>query len=98
MEIFNRLGQWSEIQKVRPVEEPPEVAAGRDGELVLRELVGSSYRLEDASVFAGRRIPSRRQARRRVGVAPGDTVMFHAVGEKEPVARRLVELEQIVLG
>ena len=65
MEIFNRLGQWSEIQKVRPVEEPPEVAAGRDGELVLRELVGSSYRLEDASVFAGRRIPSRRQAHRR---------------------------------
>jgi hypothetical protein len=65
LEIFNRLGHWSEIRKVRPVEEPPEVAAGRDGELELRRLLGSSYRLEDASVFAGRRIPSRRQARRR---------------------------------
>ena len=65
MKIINRLGQWSEIRKVRPVEEPPDVAAGRDGELALRELLGSSYRLEDASVFAGRRIPSRRQARRR---------------------------------
>jgi hypothetical protein len=65
LEILNRLGHWSEIRKVRPVEEPPEIAAGRDGELVLRELVGSSYRLEDASMFAGRRIPSRRQGRRR---------------------------------
>ena len=59
MKIINRLGQWSEIRKVRPVEEPPDVAAGRDGELALRELIGSSYRLGDASVFAGRRIPSR---------------------------------------
>lgn len=65
MEIINRLGQWAEIGKVRPVAEAPDVAAGRDGELTLRELVGGSYRLGDASVFAGRRIPSRRQGRRR---------------------------------
>jgi hypothetical protein len=65
LEIINRLGQWSEIRRVRPVEETPDVAAGRDAELALRELVGSSHRLEDASLLAGRRIPSRRQGRRR---------------------------------
>jgi hypothetical protein len=65
LDLINRLSQWSEIQKVRPVEESPDVAAGRDGELALRELIGSSFRLGDASVFAGRRIPSRRQGRRR---------------------------------
>ena len=27
-----------------------------------------------------------------------DTVMFHAAGDREPTTRRLVELEQIVLG
>ena len=36
LKIINRLGQWSEIRKVRPVEESPDVAAGRDGELALR--------------------------------------------------------------
>lgn len=65
MAIINRLAQWSEIQKVRPIAEAPDVAAGRDGELALRGLVGASYRLGDASVFAGRRVPSRRQGRRR---------------------------------
>ena len=65
MQIINRLGQWSEIGRIRPVEEAPDVAAGRDGELALRELLGTSYKLGDASVFAGRRIPSRRQGRRR---------------------------------
>lgn len=65
MEIIHRLAQWSEIRKVRPIAEAPDVAAGRDGELTLRELVGASYRLGEASVFAGRRIPSRRQGRRR---------------------------------
>jgi hypothetical protein len=65
LEIIGRLAQWAEIRKVRPLDEAPDVAAGRDGELTLRELVGASYRLGDASVFAGRRIPSRRQGRRR---------------------------------
>jgi Nuclease-related domain len=65
LKLNDRLGQWAEIRKVRPIEESPDVAAGRDGELALRELIGSSYRLGDASVFAGRRIPSRRQGRRR---------------------------------
>jgi Nuclease-related domain len=63
--LFDRLGQWSEIQQIRPAEESPDEAAGRDGELALRELVGSSYRLKGASVLAGRRIPSKRQGRRR---------------------------------
>jgi len=63
--MINRLGQWSEIRKVRPIVESPAAAAGWDGELALRELVGTSHRLGDASVFAGRRIPSRRQGRRR---------------------------------
>ena len=34
----------------------------------------------------------------RIEVSPADTVTFHAVGEKEPSACRLVELDQIVLG
>jgi hypothetical protein len=65
LKLINRLGQWSEIRKVRPVEESPDVAAGRDGELALRTMIGSSFRLGDGSVFAGRRIPSKRQGRRR---------------------------------
>ena len=63
--IIGRLGEWSEIGKVRPIEELPGVAAGRDGEVVLRDWIGESYRLGEASVLAGRRIPSRRQGRRR---------------------------------
>lgn len=65
MGIINRLGQWWEIRRVRPVDEAPDVVAGREGELVLRAMLGSSYRLGDATVFAGRRIPSRSQGRRR---------------------------------
>ena len=65
MKLIDRLAQWSEIRKVRPVEESPDMAAGRDGERALREMIGSSFRLGDAGVFAGRRIPSRRQGRRR---------------------------------
>jgi Nuclease-related domain len=63
--IIDRLRQWSEIQKVRAVGEPPDVAGGRDGELALRQLVGSSFRFKNAHLLAGRRIPSRRQGRRR---------------------------------
>src|SRR5262249_31970946 len=65
VELITRVARWSEIRKVRPMAEAADVAAGRDGELALRDLVGASYRLGDASVFAGRRIPSRRQGRRR---------------------------------
>jgi hypothetical protein len=46
--LIDRLRQWSEIQKVRADDEPPGVAGGRDGELLLRELVGSSFRFKDA--------------------------------------------------
>jgi len=65
MEILNRLRQWSEIQKVRRADESPDVAGGRDAELLLRQLVGSSFRFKDAHLLAGRRIPSKRQGRRR---------------------------------
>jgi hypothetical protein len=65
MGLIERLRQWSEIQRVRPVEESPDVAGGRDGELLLRQLVGSSFRSRDAYLLAGRSIPSRRQGRRR---------------------------------
>ncbi len=34
----------------------------------------------------------------RMEVSPADTVTFHAIGEKEPLVRRLVELDRIVLG
>ena len=34
----------------------------------------------------------------RIEVSPADTVRFRAVGEREPGARRLVELDRIVLG
>ncbi len=34
----------------------------------------------------------------RMEVSPGDTVLFHAVGEPEPASRKLVELDQIILG
>lgn len=65
MGVVERLGQWAAIGRVRPVAPPAAEAAGREGELLLREVVGASYQLEGASVLAGRRIPSRRQGRRR---------------------------------
>ena len=65
MGILDRLRQWAEIQKVRPAEEPPDVTGGRDGELLLGRLVASSYRFKGAHLLAGRRIPSKRQGRRR---------------------------------
>jgi hypothetical protein len=36
--------------------------------------------------------------RTRIEVSPDDTVRFHAVGEFEPASRRLVEVDQIILG
>jgi Nuclease-related domain len=63
--LINRLRQWLEIQKIRPVYEAPDVAGGRDAELRLEQMVGSSYQFKNAHVLAGRRIPSKRQGRRR---------------------------------
>ena len=60
-----RLRQWAEIQKVRPIREAADVAGGRDAELLLKHLIGSSHAFKDGQVFAGRRIPSKRQGRRR---------------------------------
>jgi Nuclease-related domain len=64
-ELSVRLKQWLEIQKVIPALEAPDVTGGRDAELMLKQLVGSSFAFKDGHVFAGRRIPSRRQGRRR---------------------------------
>jgi hypothetical protein len=63
--IIKRIRQWAEIQKVVPTLEAPDVSGGRDAELVLRRLVGSSFAFADGHAFAGRRIPSKRQGRRR---------------------------------
>ena len=65
MGLIDRVRLWSEIQRVRPAEESPDISGGRDAELLLKELVGSAFHFQDANVFAGRRIPSKRQGRRR---------------------------------
>jgi hypothetical protein len=65
MKLVDRLKQWSAIRRVRPVHEAPDVSGGRDAELLLKELVGASFQSHSAYLFAGRRIPSKRQGRRR---------------------------------
>ncbi len=62
---MNRLSQWLAIQMVRPSAESPDVAGGRDAEILLKQMVGASYEFKDAHIFSGRRIPSKRQGRRR---------------------------------
>ncbi|WP_422927944.1 nuclease-related domain-containing protein [Singulisphaera sp. PoT] len=63
--FFNRIRQWSEIRKIQPVAEEPDVTGGRDGEQLLKQLIGKSFPFKGAQLFAGRRIPSKRQGRRR---------------------------------
>src|SRR4051794_19448902 len=63
--MIERLRDWSEIRKVVPREESAAVTGGREGELLLGQLVGSSFPFKDARLLAGRRIPSKRQGRRR---------------------------------
>ena len=65
MGLIDRLRQWSEIRKVRPTIESAAVEGGRDGELLLKALVGASYQFKDAHLLSGRRIPSKQQGRRR---------------------------------
>jgi hypothetical protein len=60
-----RLRQWHEIQQVLPTKEAADVSGGRDAELLLKQLIASSQAFTDGHVFAGRRIPSKRQGRRR---------------------------------
>ncbi|WP_406693884.1 nuclease-related domain-containing protein [Singulisphaera sp. Ch08] len=62
---MSRLKEWSDLQKVRLIEELPDVTGGKDGESLLKELVGSSYQFKDAHLLTGRRIPSKSQGRRR---------------------------------
>jgi hypothetical protein len=64
-ELINRLRQWTEIQRVVPTTESADVSGGRDAELLLKQLIASSGAFPDGHVFAGRRIPSKRQGRRR---------------------------------
>lgn len=65
MGFVSRLREWSEIQKVRPFEEAPDLVGGRDAEALLGQLVGASYHFKGAHIFGGRRIPSAKQGRRR---------------------------------
>ena len=63
--MMERLRDWSLIRKVVPREESAAVTGGREGELLLGQLVGASFPFKDARLLAGRRIPSKRQGRRR---------------------------------
>jgi hypothetical protein len=65
MDLSSRLKQWAQLREFRPVVESPDVAGGRDGELMLKHLVTAAFQFKDASLLAGRRIPSKRQHRRR---------------------------------
>ncbi len=83
MKLIDRLRQWSEIQRVRPTQESPDVSGGRDAELLLKELVGSSFQSHSAYLFAGRRIPSKRQGRRReIDLIVCTTKMIHLIEVK----------------
>jgi hypothetical protein len=64
-ELIYRLREWAEIQKVVPTQEAADVSGGRDAEILLKQLIGRSHAFKDGQVLAGRRIPSRRQGRRR---------------------------------
>ena len=65
MGIRERLERWTAVRRVRPVLESASVAGGREGEELFRELLEASNLTRGARTFAGRRIPSRRQGRRR---------------------------------
>ena len=45
--------------------EAADVSGGRDAEIFLQQLIGSSYAFKDGHVLTGRRIPSKRQGSRR---------------------------------
>ncbi len=81
--IIKRLRQWTEIQKVVPTLEAPDVTGGRDAEYVLKQLIGSSFAFKDGHVFAGRRIPSKRQGRRReIDLIVCSPTMIHLIEVK----------------
>jgi len=65
MGVISRFKEWRVLQSVKPNEELADVVGGREGEGLLRQLVGSSYAFKDAQLLSGRRIPSRDQGRRR---------------------------------
>ena len=65
MGIVERYKLWTAIRDAPMTAEAPGVAAGREAEVALLEQIGESFRFEGAEVFAGRRIPSRKQDRRR---------------------------------
>lgn len=65
MGIVERYRLWTAIRNAPVTVEAPGIVAGREAEVALREQIGESFRFAGAEVFAGRRIPSRRQDRRR---------------------------------
>src|SRR4051794_17341294 len=83
MGIVSRLRQWSEIRKVRPAIESAAEEGGRDGEVLLKELVGASYQSKGAHLLSGRRIPSKRQGRRReIDLIVCTPTMIHLIEAK----------------
>ena len=63
--IRERLKLWVQIRATRHTRESAAIAGGRDGERLFEQLIGASHTFNDAVILAGRRIPSRRQGRRR---------------------------------
>lgn len=63
--LIDRLRYWRTIRQARPVVEEGDVKGGREAEDLLARLVGSSFAFKDARLLTGRRVPSKRQGRRR---------------------------------
>jgi hypothetical protein len=63
--VMIRLRQWAEIYRLVPIRESADVSGGRDAEILLKQWIGSSRAFKGGQVLAGRRIPSKRQGRRR---------------------------------
>jgi len=53
-----RFEQWLEIARTEPLLESPEIAAGRQAEAFLKDLVDSNLRFKGAHCFVGKRVPA----------------------------------------
>ena len=65
MDLRERLKQRAALLGVRPAGRSEAVEGGREGEDLVRRLVGESLRFKNARLLGGRRIPSKAQGRRR---------------------------------
>jgi len=63
--LSGRWRTWRALRRERPVLEDPGVQSGREGELLLHELVTSRFNHKGAHLFAGRRVPCPRRRMRR---------------------------------